>query len=760
MVPTGHRGWASSDSGFCYSIAMWTDKRVRRRSRRASRTGAAVVVCTLILAACGQDREAAAPTSQAGAPASRAPAPGAPARNVLLVTIDTLRSDALGAYRPGLTTSPNIDRLAKEGVLFEQVTTSSPSTLPSHASLFTARHPYAHGARANSGYVLSNSQATLAEAFQAAGYITGAEVSTLVIARRKGLAQGFDHYRDPDSQDTQHKTVVVSGGGQTERRSLDERPAEDVTRHGIAFLRRHRGKPFFLWLHYFDPHAEYAAPLPFARRFPDEPYHAEVAYTDAALGRVIAALEDLGLAERTLVAVTSDHGEGLGEHDESTHSFLVYDTTMRVPLVLWGPPDLPRGRSVEALARTIDVAPTLLHWAGLPSLPGAQGQPLQELIEGEGGDGRTAYGESIEPRAAFGASVLRFVRRGPWKFIHKPNPELYDVRRDPEERNNRAAAEPERVTMLRDRLAAMLREPTVAPADSSVAMEPDEVARLAALGYATASGPAPPNAAGESLELRGADPNEALGDLRRLATAYSVLETERDYARAAALYADLGARHPEGLPILRGWIDSLRMLGRTRELLPLVERAVRLTPKDVALRMKLVEALEATGRLEDAERETRVALAATPCGELEIAYLSRVLRARGRFEVQRDELLRAVKNCDSDGVRNEYAYFLATCPVDVLRNGEEALGVARWIVERPGNARPEFLDTLAAAHAELGDFAEATRIQRDVVANLEGRGVPETSLAEFRDHLRAFEAGHAVREPPSTEAAAPWVTPP
>ncbi|MEM7411858.1 MAG: sulfatase-like hydrolase/transferase [Myxococcota bacterium] len=664
-------------------------------------------------------------------------------RNLLWITVDTLRTDAVGAYGADPSPTPTLDRLAREGVVFEQVTTSSPSTLPSHASMLTGLHPFGHGVRANSGYQLAASHTTLAEALQGAGHVTQAEIAILVMERRKGLAQGFTGYRDPNASDVAHKQRHAAGA--RSGHTVDERDADDIARHAVRFLEARRDDPFFLWLHFYDPHAPYDAPPRFAAKFPGVPYHAEVAFTDAAVGRVIATLESQGLRDTTLVMVTSDHGEGLGDHGEPTHSLLVYDTTMRVPLVLWGPPSLPAGRRVRELVRTIDLPATALAWAELESPAAGRGAPLQPFFTDTEpvAPGRLGYGESQEAHTAFGASRLWTLRDGTWKYIHKTSPELYDLKKDPGELENLAAAHPETREELRERLEALVGAAPVADADATVGLDPEEAARLAALGYVAEPAPAP----AQSLDPVGPDPNGVLADFEQLGIAYRTLETDRDYARAEALYAELGERYPNGLPVLRGWIDALRLQGRNGELLPLVDRAIALAPEDAALRLKRVEAREATGDLVGAAEDARVAHAANPCGEYEIAYVSRVLRATRAFAAQREALAESVERCDHDAARNEYAYFLATCPVDELRDATRALRLAQQVTRNPGGARPEYLDTLAAAHAELGEFDAAIRIQRQVVTQLRGRGLPPDVLAVFADHLTRYEAGQPARDP-------------
>ncbi len=666
--------------------------------------------------------------------------------NLLLITIDTLRADALGAYDPQRTHSPRLDALAAEGVLFEQCLTSSPSTLPSHASILTGLHPYAHGVRSNQGYTLPPEARTLTEVLRAEGYVTAAEVATTVIERQKGLAQGFGRYRDVFSPGVTLKAALKRSGGETERLTFPERDAADITGHGIRFLREHRDTPFFLWLHYFDPHAPYLPPAEFAGRFPESPYHAEVAYADQQVGRVVDALQALGLADRTLLIVTSDHGEALGEHGEGTHSFFVYDSTMRVPLLFWGA-GVPRGRRIGPLVRSVDIAPTALDLLGFPELLGVQGVSLRPLFSGEPRDpGLTGYGESIESFATFGTSVLRFVREGRWKYIHKVGPELYDVETVSGELRNRASAEPEVLARLRSRLEALVGETASPGAAAEIAVSETTLAELDALGYVGSR--YRPSVGDElaSLELGGVDPRDTVADAKRFSTAWTEYKDKRDYGRAAQLFADLMERYPESIPVLRGRIDSLLALGQREEAVRLMDRALELEPNDVDLRLTAGHELRAWGRPAEAEPHGRWLVAAQPCGIRGIAFLSNVLHDLGRFEEQREFLETKVAGCDHPALENELAYLLATYPDPNYRDGPRALKLASGIVRGDGAASPHFVDTLAAAYAEVGDFERATRAARRSVALLEQSGASQEVVDMYRAHLAAIEAGRPIRE--------------
>ena len=382
---------------------------------------------------------------------------GAPApRNLVLVTLDTTRADALTPYGQALPASPSIARMAAEGVLFGQVAASSPSTLPSHASILTGLHPFEHGVRANAGYRLPETQTTLAERLRDAGFRTGAEIAAPVLDADKGLAQGFERYHDLRAGDVERITTRSAAPGGKEV-VLDERPAEDVTRAALRFIGAQGREPFFLWAHYFDPHLFHVHRPAIAERVGGDGYLAEVLYTDTWIGALLDHLEARGLRERTLVILVADHGEGLGEHGESTHSFFVYESTIRVPLILWGPRALPAGRRVAALVRTIDILPTALDWLGLPAPEDVSGESVLPLALGEGVDpGLAAYGESIEFARFFGTAPVRFLRRGSWKYVHHDAPELYDLAADPGERRDLASQHPERVAALRAELEGLL----------------------------------------------------------------------------------------------------------------------------------------------------------------------------------------------------------------------------------------------------------------------------------------------------------------
>ena len=413
---------------------------------------------------------------------ARDPAPpvaGAPAaapRNVLLVTIDTLRADHVGAYGHAAAHTPTIDSLAAAGTRYTRAFATAPITLTSHASLLTGRYPPGHGARHN-GIRLDLKTPTLAEAFSRAGFDTAAFVAAFPLDRRFGLIKGFRTYGDVMPRD-------AAG------RPANERPGQAVVDEAIGWLSTRRAERFFLWVHLFEPHAPYGTPATSARTAIQR-YDDDIAEADRQVGRLLDGLREA--RTQTLVVLTADHGEAFGEHGEISHSVFTYDTTLRVPLLIAGA-RLPAGRLIDTPVSLVDVAPTIASLAGLPSFDG-DGKVLSTSDprfpppdpRSPISDLRPLYAESFAPLLDFGWSPLRTIRRGGWKYIAAPKPELYDLTGDPGETRNLAAAQPARAADLSRQLDAIATGVLAASVD---APEREVLARLQALGYASGQ-PAP-----------------------------------------------------------------------------------------------------------------------------------------------------------------------------------------------------------------------------------------------------------------------------
>jgi arylsulfatase A-like enzyme len=426
---------------------------------------------------------------------------GAP--NLLLVSLDTVRRDHTSVYGYERETTPRLERFAEEGVRFELAYAPSATTGPTHATLFTSLHPITHGVVKNAR-VLKPGLVTLAERLGEAGFATGGIVSSYVLAARFGYAQGFASWDDRFDPATATVRNQSWEGAPVE---VFDRTADVTTARALAWLdeARPRERPFFLFVHYFDPHAPWVPPLEHARRFPpaDGPgeslralvarYDAEIAFTDEQVGVLLDGLEARGLARDTLVAITADHGEGLMQHGLLMHGAQIHEEQVRVPLLLRWPGRLPAGRVIEGPVALIDLAPTLLELAGVPPDPAleAQGRSLVPVLEGREAVDATRpiflFRQHYERGFDSGVPVAGMqygVRVGDWKLILGPEEGtrlLFDVARDPTERRDLAAEEPERAAALEAEIRALRLEHTRDAAPAAISEE--DVERLRALGY-------------------------------------------------------------------------------------------------------------------------------------------------------------------------------------------------------------------------------------------------------------------------------------
>ena len=389
--------------------------------------------------------------------------------DVLLVTIDTLRADAVGFGGNRRVATPALDRLAARGLVFANAHAQNVVTLPSHVNILTGLYPYQHGVRDNSGFKLDSSIPTLATLLKAKGYATGAFIGAFPLDSRFGLARGFDVY---DESYPRGRTQLDF--------EMPERPATQVVAAALRWWDGQRGHPRFLWVHVYDCHAPYRPPAPFADAYRDDPYLGEVAATDAALAPLFAPFVS-GKAAPALVVVTADHGEARGDHGEETHGLFAYEATLHVPLIVWSAGVVAPGRSAE-FVRHVDVAPTILEAAGVPEPVGWPGASLFSDAPGK----RPSYFESYSTAFNRGWAPLRGILEDGEKYIDLPIPELYDLRSDPAEQKNLAS----------DRSGDLRRLARLVPAESAIgaaaarrgAATSEEVARLRSLGYLSSSG--------------------------------------------------------------------------------------------------------------------------------------------------------------------------------------------------------------------------------------------------------------------------------
>lgn len=399
--------------------------------------------------------------------------------NIILFTIDTLRADHLECYGYDKVKSPQINRLANEGILFEHNIVQAPLTLPSHSSILTGTYPLLHGIRDNGGFYLDESHLTLAESLKNKGYTTGAFVAAFVLDSRWGLDQGFDYYYD-NFDLTKYKTV-----------SLDsvQRRGDEVLAEVYKWLENQSQQKFFAWIHLYDPHTPYDPPEPYKTEYQGRHfglYDGEIAYVDQLIGEFRDFMEEKNLLDKTLIIFTADHGESLGEHKESAHGFFIYDSDIRVPLIIRFPEGKYAGHVVSNQVRSIDIMPTVLHLLDEEMPESVQGKSLLPLIlEDEAQDERSAYSETYWPRYHYGWSELKSLRKGRYKFIDAPQPELYDIYEDPGEVNNLVNKKASLGHEMRKELLALIEEYAVEGIEDvgPRKIDNDSLVKLQALGY-------------------------------------------------------------------------------------------------------------------------------------------------------------------------------------------------------------------------------------------------------------------------------------
>jgi len=520
-------------------------------------------------------------------------------RSLVLITVDTLRADHVGCYGATAPATPGMDRLARSGTLFADVEAVMPITLPAHASIMTGRYPVAHGARHNVAYVLPEEEKTLAEVLREKGFRTGGFVGAFPVTARFGMAQGFEVFDE----------AFTSSGALKAAKGDVERPAGEVDRAAIPWLQRTAasGEPFFLWIHYFDPHAPYEPPEHLARLYEQSPYSGEVAAVDEAVATLLDALEKTGAADRTAVVLVSDHGEALGDHGEATHGYFLYQTTTHVPMMMRIPWMTGSPKQVEQVVSQVDILPTALDLLGVPPPEGVQGRSLKPLLEGGSLPDRPVLGDCIAPWVEFRFSPLRSVRDGRWKYIEAPKPELYDETADPKEVRNLVSGEPAEATRLRDLLHAELaraRQGT-RKATATRAISEEERQKLASLGYTAGGGqPAADSVPEPSASLT--DPKDGLPLVSRFDAAY--LEFSRgEYGACAESFRSLRKDLPESPVVQENLGQCLLLSGNAAEAKDVLAGLVKIEPNYAAARVRYGQSLEVLGENDAALAQYRAA---------------------------------------------------------------------------------------------------------------------------------------------------------
>ena len=556
--------------------------------------------------------------------------------NIVLFTIDTLRADHLECYGYDRVKTPNINRLASEGILFEHSIAQTPLTLPSHSSIFTGTHPLYHGIRDNGGFYLDEKHITLAEALKTNGYSTGAFVGAFVLDSRWGLDQGFDYYYD-NFDLTKYKSI-----------SLDsvQRRGDEVLVEAFKWLEKNYQDKFFAWIHLYDPHTPYNPPEPYKTQYKGSRsglYDGEIAYVDLLMGDFRNFMEEKNLLDKTLIIFTGDHGESLGEHKESAHGFFIYDSDIRVPLIIRFPENKFQGSVITNQVRSIDIMPTILNILGGRSPESVQGESMLPLILGnQGGEALSAYSETYWPRYHYGWSELKSLRKGQYKFIDAPKPELYDILEDPGELNNLVNKNAALAHEMKRELEALIDRYSAEGIEEAgpKTIDNDSLVKLQALGY-IGSFRASSKQKGEKL----ADPKDRIELYNEIKIAQflvtedkmekaekkikdvlnkdpSVLEAryilgniyskQKKYVEAIEEYKKALEVDPEYYESIFGIALAYKKSGKYDEAIVGFKRLIDIDPKDTKPLLHLGDIYEVQGELDKAMRYLKSAVTIDP----------------------------------------------------------------------------------------------------------------------------------------------------
>lgn len=654
--------------------------------KRSSTFQAAVFGLTLLaFAACRGDRGS-------GDLASAGPYEGVP---IVLISIDTLRSDRLPSYGYNEVETPALSALEKDAIVYERAYSHTPLTLPSHVSMLTGRLPTEHGVRDNVGYLYDGEKwPSLPTLLKQAGYATGGAVSAHVLRADTGMGHGFDLY-----DAGVHLRFTDSLG-------LSQRPGTETAERALAWMRTVAEKPFFLFLHLYEPHTPYAPPEPFASRYAGKPYDGEIAAADAVVGQVVAELKGRDLYDRAIIVVLSDHGEGLGDHGEKEHGIFLYRESIQVPLFVKLPDSRGGGTRVAEPAQIVDLFPTLLALAGV-DLPAGQPYPGRSLLALSKTEPRDLYAETFYPRLHFGWSELTSLVRDRFHYIEGPDPELYDLAADPRETKNVLTAERRAYATLRQSLQGFERE--LAPPS---AVDEETAQRLASLGYLGGTAKTKP---GEALP----DPKTRIATLADFDLAMGHFG-RGEYAEAVPAFERLLASNPNMVDAWESLAQSLQKLGRMEEALAAYEKALETSGGVSHVAVATGSLLLQMGRLPEARQHAELGLKVSPA--MANSLLAQIALAEGKPEEAEKAARAAIA---SPGVR--------IAPMITLAQVLAKQGRLEEALRASDDAAAEIEKTGAAGQS----FAGLHFVRGDVLARL---GRAAEAEKEFQEEIRSFPA--------------------
>lgn len=661
--------------------------------------------------------------------------------NVILITIDTLRADHVGAYGADRARTPVLDSLAAEGARFDHCIAQTPLTLPSHTALLSSTYPLFNQVRDNGGFRVPESLTLLSETLKQKGMATAAFVGAFVLHGKWGLNQGFDTYSDRFDMGRYGKILLQN-----------EKKADEVLGDARRWLENRDGGRFFAWIHLYDPHTPYEPPAPFDRSSPGAAYRGEVEYTDGELGKFISFLKEKGLYDNSLIVVAADHGEGLGEHGESEHGLFLYETTIHVPLIIRAPRPFAR-KTISETVQLVDVAPTVFDLLAIPSPRQWQGRSLWPLLSGSNDPWQgLAYSETYYPRFHFGWSHLQAFTRERLKYIMAPRAELYDLEHDPGETSE--LADSRRRKDLRGQLLAFSNRFSrgALSAAASHSLSAEDQRRLGALGYLSGA-----VKLDEQSPL--ADPKDKLGSYMALAKAIARVREKRNQ-EALEILTGLVGEEPELADAWSLMGNACLGLRRHAEALTAFRRALALKPDNNFLMLNILKTLSAMGDTETAASENlrflqafpgdaalleemgkirllqrrpdealaalRQAIALDPAASQSFNMAGEALIAKKDYVAAEDMLQRGIR--ENEQAKNTH-YLLAQV-MEAVNRPDDAMGLYRKELELNPD-KFEAAVNLANMLKQGGNLTEAARYYRMAIDANAKLKMPRFHLAEI-----------------------------
>lgn len=574
---------------------------------------------------------------------------GAGQPNIVLITLDTTRADHLPMYGYDRVKTPGLDKLARRGLVFEQCITASPFTLPSHCTIMTGLYPTYHGVRINGNTALSEKQDTMAEVLGRRGYDCGAFIGAFVLDGRWGLKQGFDEYND-DFDLNKYKQLDLG---------LVQKPAQAIVDEAVNWIAGRRDKPFFAWLHLYDPHIPYDPPEPYASAYagrgPAGMYDGEIAAMDAQIGRFYDWLEESDLTRNTILILVGDHGEGLGEHGESTHGYYIYDYAVHVPLLIVTPFAPWQNRRCPEQVRTVDLLPTVEEMAGIAPGKNLHGLSLLPLFSPSGeSEKRPAYSESLAPKLQYGWSPLYALRQYPYKLIDAPRAELYDVKKDPGENSNirlRQFAKAREYKKILEKLIADTGRD--APKTEAANLDQETMRRLATLGYVGSVNPANFDADKAGL----ADPKDKIATFEAVSKSQELTFNEK-FAEAASMLEEVLAKDPEVVQARLVLSNAYQKLQRNAEAKEQLDAVLKQDANHVQALVGMAGILRSEGRYEDVISLCRKTLNVDPSNTQALALMGNAYMDRKEYAKALPHLQKAA---ELQAKMTQYRQNLAAC---------------------------------------------------------------------------------------------------